>query len=383
MDIVIVGGGMAGLTAAAMLNQTKSHDVTVLEKAAGYGDVGYGIGLYPLGGTVFNAFGAHDQLRAHGAELTTYSMYGPDGTLLQEVNLAELLSDFGPMLSLSRSDIIEVLADQVRDLIIFGQDVTTVEKDGDRVRVSTASGSSYEGDVIIAADGMHSAVRQQLFGEAKTYSTGFDAWMWWCPESACDQGRVAEYWGAVGFVGLYPMPGKVNVAVAVPHALSPDPSLPADEILAQLRTVIEEHSPGAAKISGLWEIVEGKPFLWPLDDVQAPEIVALDNRVALAGDSGIGFLPTAGVGASNAIRSAASLAYELSISDATTVPAALDRWRSRVQDLVLANQKASRETGKVMLMKHKSSAAAVKVLMKHMPITSITKSISKSMQAPF
>jgi len=117
--------------------------------------------------------------------------------------------------------------------------------------------------------------------------------------------------------------------------------------------------------------------------VRAPQITALDNRVALVGDSGLGFLPTAGIGASNAMRSAAALSYDLALADATTAPAAIARWSCRVYDLVKANQQSSRELAKVMLVRHKSAAHAVDLLMRHMPASTWTKSIQKSMEAPF
>lgn len=130
-------------------------------------------------------------------------------------------------------------------------------------------------------------------------------------------------------------------------------------------------------------MVEGRPFLWPMSDVRAPDITALDNRVVLVGDSGIGFLPTAGVGASNAMRSGAALAYELSLADRTTVPAAVARWRGRVQKLVEGSQKDSRQLAKVMMVEHKTSSVLINTLMKYMPVTAMTSSIVRGMEAPF
>lgn len=383
MDVVVVGGGMGGLTLAALLVRNGVHNVTVLEQAQEYGEIGYGIGLYPLGGAVFNALGQEANLLSRGQVLDIYRMHGPNGKLLQELDLSATLAEFGPVVGISREALLDILAEQVGDRVKFGQRVNSAQQVGDRVLVRTEQGDEFEGDVTIAADGMNSALRTQFFGEIELDKTGFDAWMWWAPEDTGPAGVVSEYWGAKGFVGLYPMPKRVNVAIAIPSELSPSPDLDASGILAQLRKVVGEHCPGGANVPGIWDIVEGKPFLWPLADVRAPDIVALDNRVALLGDSGIGFLPTAGVGASNAIRSAASLAYELSLANAATAPAAIARWRERVHKLVIGNQNASREAGKAMLVRHKSSEALIDLLMKHVPVTAFANSIIKSMKAPF
>ena len=375
---------MAGLTTAALLGRTGSHEVVVLEHAEGFGEVGYGIGLYPLGSAVFHALGSYDELARRSTTFATYEVHGPDGQLLQTVDLGALLADFGPMLGVTRADIIDVLLSSVpAGAVRFGQHAVGVQATGGGVAVTTAQGETFEGDVAVAADGMHSALRASIFGDVQPHDTGFDAWMWWAPPGAVSPDVVAEYWGPSAFVGLYPMTRGINVAVAVPRELSPSPDADPAAIIAALRSTVAEHAPAAGAIAGLWEAGGSKPFLWPMQDVRAPDITALDDRVALCGDSGIGFLPTAGVGASNALRSAAALAYDLSLADAASAPLAVARWRQRVRKLVDKNQEDSRELAKVMMVKHGATSAVVNAVMKHAPVTMMTSSIVKSMQVPF
>lgn len=384
MRVVIAGGGMAGLAVAALLSRTGAHDVTVLERAGAYGDAGYGIGLYPLGAATFNALGCMDELRARSVPIDRYVVHGPDGDVLQEVDLAALLARFGPMLGVTRTDLIDILASQVPEGVIrFGTTAVGVAADDDGVTVVAEDGSEYRGDVVVAADGMHSAMRRAAFGDVQMHDTGFHAWMWWAPNGSTETGTAAEYWGPGAFVGLYPMPQGVNVAVGVPADRSPDPSAPPDQVIRTLRDAVQANAPGAASLPRLWDVRAGRPFLWPMQDVRAPAITALGDRVALVGDSGIGFLPTAGVGASNALRSAAALAYELSLADAASAQGAVARWAGRVQDLVEGNQKDSRHLAKVMMVRHKGSSAVINAVMKHMPVRAMTGSIIASMEAPF
>ncbi len=369
---------------AALLSRTGSHDVTVLEHVPSYGAAGYGLGLYPLGGAVFNALGKADELREASVVLRTYAIHGPDGGVLQEVDLSALLRDYGPMLGISRAAVIDLLSSCIPDgRIHFGVRAESVARDGDRVIVTAADGQAYDADVVIAADGMHSTLRQWLFGDVKTHDTGFDAWMWWAPEGSADPNSAREYWGPAAFVGLYPMKGAVNVAVGVPRDRSPDRAGAPEEIVEQLHAWVTAQSPAAGALPGIWEIGASAPFLWRLEDVRAPAITALDDRVVLLGDSGIGFLPTAGVGASNAMRSAAALAYDLSLADAASTPVSVRRWKQRVEKLVQGNQHDSRELAKVMLVKHGGSSALVNAIMKHAPVTALTSSIVKSMEVPF
>lgn len=384
MKVVIAGGGISGLAVAALLSRTGAHDVTVLERARGYGEAGYGIGLYPLGGAVFNALGAADDIARRSSPLEQYVVHGPDGRELQAVDLSELLADFGPMLGVSRADLIDVLASRVPDgCIRFAAKAVDVVRSGEGVAVTTESGETFEGDVVVAADGMHSALRTAVFGEVAPKDTGFDAWMWWAPADTGPAGTASEYWGPSAFVGLYPMPGRVNVAVGVPRAHSPAHEASPEEKLRALREHIERNAPGAAAIEGLWGDGSAVPFLWTMSDVRAPAITALDDRLAFVGDAGVGFLPTAGVGASNALRAAAALAYDLSLADARSAPTAVARWRERVHDLVVKNQNDSRMLAKVMMVEHGTVSAVINAVMKHVPVTAMTKSIVESMRAPF
>lgn len=373
------------MTVAALLSRTGDHEVTVIEQTAGYGAAGYGLGLYPLGGAVFNALGKSADLRDASVVLKQYSIHGPDGDTLQSVDLDGLLRPFGPMLGVSRSAVIEILASCVpASAIRFGVRAQSVELDDtDTVTVKTAAGESYSADVVIAADGMHSALRQSLFGDMTPHDTGFDAWMWWAPLGDIDPEQVSEYWGPSAFIGLYPIKGAINVAVAVPRDRSPEPSAQPVRILAHLHEHVAAQIPSAGSLAGIWEVGQNPPFLWRLEDVRAPAITGLGDRLALLGDSGIGFLPTAGVGASNALRSAAALAYDLSLADETSAPVAVRRWKQRVEKLVQANQHSSRELAKVMLVKHASSSALVNTIMRHAPVTTLTSSIVKSMEVPF
>ncbi len=384
MQVVIAGGGMAGLTVAALLSRTGSHRVTVLERSPEYATAGYGIGLYPLGAAVFHALGRYDELQACSSVLSRYEVHGPKGDPLQSVDLGALLAPFGPMFGVSRSDLISLLAGAVdEDVIRFGTEACAVDASAERLAVVTTGGERFEADVVVAADGMHSALRASLFGEVGGDDTGFDAWMWWAPAGSTPGDTASEYWGPSGFVGLYPIRDRVNVAVAVPRSSSPDPHAGTPQIVDALRASVAAHVPGAAALPGLFDLEAGAPFRWPMSDVRAPAITACGDRLALVGDAGIGFLPTAGVGASNALRAAAALAYELSLADAQTAPVALRRWEARIKPVVTANQHDSRELARVMMVKHASTSAVVNAVMKHLPVTSITKGIVKSMQAPF
>lgn len=89
-------------------------------------------------------------------------------------------------------------------------------------------------------------------------------------------------------------------------------------------------------------------FLWRMAGVRAPAWVK--GRVALVGDAAAAFLPTAGIGASMALESAAVLADELSRTDPMHVPDALDPYVKRRRRRVEAAQDQSRRLAHVMFI---------------------------------
>ena len=232
MKASIVGAGMGGLAVAALLTKTGQHEVILLEQAPALQEAGYGIGLYPLGAMVYNAIGRGQQLRDKAVVLNTYQVHGPDGKLLQSIDLSDLLSDYGPLLGVTRTDLISILQSAVPDGVIrFDSRAESASLVGDHFSATLANGQTIDSDILIAADGMHSAIRRSLFGKVAPHETGFDAWMWWAPLSLSQPDTVSEFWGPSAFVGLYPMRDFINVAVAIPKDSSPDTKDASDRIL--------------------------------------------------------------------------------------------------------------------------------------------------------
>lgn len=107
--------------------------------------------------------------------------------------------------------------------------------------------------------------------------------------------------------------------------------------------------------------------------------VWIQGRVALAGDAAAGFLPTAGVGASNA----PGLADELSRADACTAPSALRHYERRCRPTVEANQRDSRRLARIMFLRSPLAGWSRNHLLRHYPPQRLVSSIRRSMEQPF
>jgi salicylate hydroxylase len=181
--VLIAGGGIGGLTAAlAMLNA--GIDCDVYEQAAELREIGAGLQLAPNGTRVLFAHGLEAGARREGVETSdktirlwstgqTWSLYDPA--------VATPTERFGsPMFLMHRGDLHAMLVDAVRELkpsvIHLNARCADFEQSDTQVQLRLEDGTEVIGDILIGADGIHSRVRQKLFGPATPKFTEILAW---------------------------------------------------------------------------------------------------------------------------------------------------------------------------------------------------------------
>lgn len=380
MRILIVGGGIAGLTLAAKLQQ-QGRTPVVVEKAHEYADVGYGIGLYPLGSCVLHGLGVYGDLVERGLEVKHYEIADHVGEILQSLDMSVITDEIGPMFMLARSALIDILRKACGDLPIrMGTTVPAIEHRGDTVHATFSDGTADEFDLVVSCDGIHSDVRRQIFGAGQKFDSGWTCWTWWGSGELFPPEMVREYWGRGWFFGGYPAPGRRMYCAGLPTKTVGDQHAPQEVVHDALNTHLAEliaNDPAVAQA-----IADApKLFTWPMYDVRMDHWI--NGRVVLCGDSGMAFLPTAGVGASNALRSASALADELSRADAQLVPLALELYEKRCYKIVKANQQDSRTAGRMMFLNSPALTWGRDQLVKHVSATAFIGSIIKSMKEPF
>lgn len=180
--ILIAGAGLGGLCAAAALLQ-RGFDVDVYEQAAELKEVGAGVQLSANGTRVLAALGMAEALRALSCEAQGKEIrHWKTGETWKLFDLGPLsIERFGfPYFTVYRPDLLEVLASAVRalkpDAIHLGQKIADFEQDGHSVELLLESGERVTGTVLVGADGVHSRVRQGLFGADRAQFSGVVAW---------------------------------------------------------------------------------------------------------------------------------------------------------------------------------------------------------------
>lgn len=182
MKIIIAGGGIAGLASALSL-AGQGHQITLLEQAAAFGEVGAGLQISPNGMRVIAALGLEDELRAVAFEPTRIELrFGESGQVIFDVPLSDRAMDRwgAPYLHVHRADLLDVLvkAAEAHDAIDvrFGSRVQSWNSMLNQVEVHLNHGEICRADVLIGADGIHSIVREQMLGPDVPRFTGCIAW---------------------------------------------------------------------------------------------------------------------------------------------------------------------------------------------------------------
>lgn len=380
MRVVIAGGGIAGLTLAAKLRQQGRAPV-VIERLPEYSDAGYAIGLYALGSCVLHGLGVYQEFVNCSVEIRRYEMLDHKGARLQELDLSTLANQIGPLFMLSRADLIRVLCKACADVEIrMGTTIETIDQGGGRVRVVFSDGTAAEVDLLVGCDGIHSGIRARVFGEQPVFDTGWTLWTWWGRDGLVPSDIIREYWGRGFLFGAYPIRGRCMFVVALPNGAVPVQNLPNDALRKAICAPLSELAGHAQEVRLAFDDARTL-FKWPMIDVRARPWYT--GRVALCGDAAAAFLPTAGAGASNAMRSAAALADELSRADGVHVPWALEMYAKRCQQIVENNQSDSRKAARFAFIESGAVAWGRDELMKHYPVTRIVKQLVKSMRQPF
>lgn len=182
MRVLIAGAGIGGLT-AALAALRKGFDVELYEQASELKEVGAGVQLSANGTRVLYELGVGEELKALSCEATGKEIrLWNTGETWKLFDLGQVsVERYGyPYFTVYRPDLLDVLATAVRrlkpDAIHLGAKCIGFLQQPNSVELSLAGGKTIYGDALVGADGVHSRVRQGLFGEDKPEFTGIIVW---------------------------------------------------------------------------------------------------------------------------------------------------------------------------------------------------------------
>ncbi|HLX18310.1 MAG TPA: FAD-dependent monooxygenase [Bradyrhizobium sp.] len=209
LTIAIIGAGMGGLAAAAALRRV-GIDVTVYEQAAEFARLGAGIQIGCNAMKVLRTLGLEPRLRAQSFYPRSWNNRDwRTGEVKFDMIFGESAErKFGaPYLLAHRGDLHAALASAVpAECVRLNRKLVGLDEISDGVRLTFADGATAVGDAVIGADGVHSAVRDILFGASPVNFTGRIAYRTTYPAALLGGQRIddcTKWWGEDRHIVIY------------------------------------------------------------------------------------------------------------------------------------------------------------------------------------
>jgi salicylate hydroxylase len=345
LHVVIVGGGIGGLFAA---NALLAHglDVSVYEQAPALGEVGAGVYITPNGVRQLERVGLGSAVQKWGARVGPEShYYRHDGTPIAPVQVTDA-SGWNACFGMHRADIVDFLAAALpRGVVHCGHRAIAFGESADVARVHFADGATVDADIVVGADGIHSALRPHVYPPSKPVFHGtvayrglvtrerlaawpMDRWQMWAGPAKHFLVFPVRHGSMVNYVGFVPADEEMKES----WSAAGDPDV--------LRREFEGWDP---RIGSLLRQVD-TTFRWALYD-REPLPTWSKGRLTLLGDAAHPMLPHLGQGANQSIEDGMALATILAHVDNAAVPAALRAYERVRRERVADVQRGARQHG--------------------------------------
>jgi salicylate hydroxylase len=328
--IAVVGGGIGGLAAAAFLRRA-GLAATVYEQASTLGEVGAGLVVAPNAARLLRRLPSEFALERAGVVLETGWEFRrwADGSVLFAQQLGDACARrYGEHTwTMHRADLLAVLRSAIPDEAVkLSRRCTGVSQDADGVTLTFSSGRPVRADVVVAADGIHSVLRDHVTTASPPRESGLCAWRSLVPAAAAPafaRRPVQTLWlGYRHHLVHYPVSGGrlVNIVAFSPARADEVESWSAVGRVTDLAAEFAGWDPrlgkliAAAERVGRWSVLDRPPL---------PRWVK--GRIALLGDAAHPMLPFYAQGAGQALEDAAALAVCLATGP-WAPPAALARY---------------------------------------------------------
>src|SRR3954468_21411880 len=348
LRIAIIGGGIGGLTAALSLRQA-GFEIDVYEQAPVLTHIGGGINMGPNAARVLFRLGLREGLLREGVcPIGTHQRRWDDGRTLQRAPLNPRCEELygAPHITIHRADLLAVISSAfLAERIHLGHRLTGVTDKGDHVEARFDNGVQIAADILVGADGIHSAVRAILFGAAAPQFAGCVAYRGLVPAERIADLELelgSQSWVGPGahFVHYFVSRGRLlNFVGWTEHDEWNREDWTDRATVVSALAVFEGWHPQVRRIIGAAD----ECFIWALFDRDPLPRLSV-GRITLLGDPCRPMYPFMGQGAAQSIEDGAALAACLALG-ADDPTAALHRYQAlrlprvtRLQQMSRANK---------------------------------------------
>jgi 2-polyprenyl-6-methoxyphenol hydroxylase-like FAD-dependent oxidoreductase len=326
--------------------------------------MGFVVGLWSNGMHTLEPLHVRTRIEQFSIPLTDELIRDETGTILTKLDYQHLIERFGPVFLLSHGDLHAILRELTEGIPIhFETTVKALEERPGSVSATLSNGIQADYDLVVGADGVHSHVRELLFGKESLSYSGLNIWLYMMPARKDMPTVPTDLFGEGTYVGIFPRAdGKVGVL-----------------FLASVPT--GQPDPPEGRIARLRELFSSFEWLVPeiLQSMQNPaeifhdeiEQVSLETwyrgRVLLLGDAAHAVSPTAAMGGAMALEDAYVLAEELRKTDTVHIEQALAAYVARRKPRLAEIRRTSDFLIWLASIKHPVVTFALDMIMRLMP----------------
>lgn len=304
----IIGGGVAGLTAAIGLNKMGIQP-KIFEGAKILAGIGAGFGL------AANAIQALDYLDLKegviplGHYLENYNILDEKGKILAAPETKKISAHYQQdNFAIHRADLHQFLLQHINSTDLhLGKRAIKVEVHTDGIAIFFEDGTVHQTDYLIVADGVKSRLRQQLIPDSAPRYAGYTCWRATIDNAQIKLKTGSETWGSKGRFGMTPLVGNKIYWYACINAEANSAKYRNYTIHDLKQNFAHYHDP----IQKVLVETEDKQLIWnDIIDIKPLKHLALGN-ILFIGDAGHATTPNMGQGACQAIEDVAVLVDEL------------------------------------------------------------------------
>jgi 2-polyprenyl-6-methoxyphenol hydroxylase-like FAD-dependent oxidoreductase len=341
VKIVISGAGIAGLTLAVWLRRG-GHRPILVERAPALVVGGYKIDVRGTALDVLHRTGIAEEVEAASTRMRGALLVDRDGAEIARMSGDDFGHRTGGDLEIVRGALCRILYDRVDDVeTVFGATITAVEQSDAGVGVTLSNGDRIDADLLVGADGLHSATRALVFGPERDVRR--DLGMSLCVFSVpnylgldreevqySEIGRVAAMWAT-----------RDEPLAKATFGFATRTEVDRRDRAAQERAVRDAFAGVGWEVPRLLELMS-EASDWYFDTAAQIELPRWTRgRTALVGDAAYCASPMSGQGASLALLGAYVLAGELAVADGD-LERAFDGYDAVMRPFVDANQALGR-----------------------------------------
>ncbi|MDP9249005.1 MAG: FAD-dependent monooxygenase [bacterium] len=322
MRILIIGGGVAGLALVGCLKKQGFTDITLVERAPQFHNMGFLIGFWENGRRVMRYLGIDHITEKKGYEVKQSVILNKEGRFLKSVSL-NLPGVLGLTVTVPRVDLHEGLLSLLPGVEVKLNTVfTNITQQNDSVEVSFSDGTKGTFDIVVGADGIHSQVREQIFGKDLLKHYGSGVWAYWLPNSFTYPALPTQLLG--DGKACFVLPSHNSSTVSFIAHTPPGTRFQGDR-RTQLRELFRDFQ-GLAKAA--LEVAPPSNEIW-YDDISFVRMPTwYTGRIVLIGDAQHAVSPLVGMGSSMAMEDAYVLAEELG-KHTDNIEIALEQFKER------------------------------------------------------